>query len=496
MTTIQASPKDGLVSSGSTTLSYIKRLGSPVAALASGLGGPVSVIRISGRDLSSLESFFGGFPEPGSFRFVKVKSPTGVDVKQAESPLLDEGLLLRFKAPYSFTGEDVLEFQGHGVPELIEVFLDALEAKGVARALPGEFSFRAVWNKKMSMEEASRLQMLFRSENLGANSASKLLSVRSSQDEKMQALLKDCRDALTSARGRIEAAIDFSEAEEEQSEDMAAAAKKVLQVKKEIQSLLNSYEIFTSQSEVPTIVLAGWPNAGKSTLMNILCGGKRSLVSSTAGTTRDYVEVQLKTPSGQRFKLVDTAGLRDFESSGSLDENQVLESEGIQVAKELIDAAALVIWVHDARSFNRDEIESYFSGVSGQLEKLRFLLSHGDMVEMAPSDQQTLNLLNEADLASDFVWKAVASVFEVQRNSEKANAQSDEETLVSSRQKDLLIACSQRLDEVMLALNGDLALEISGDLMRECDFLLKQCTGEELSEDYIGEVFSQFCLGK
>lgn len=490
---IQASLKDGLVSSGSSSLSYIKRLGSPVAALASGLGGPVSVIRISGRDLGFLEGFFGPFPDPGSFRFLKIKFSSEVDSAER---LLDEGLLLRFQAPHSFTGEDVLEFQGHGVPGLIEDLLDTLESIGVSRALPGEFSFRAVWNEKMSLEEASRLQMLFRSENLAAGSASKLLSVRDSQDEKMQSLLKGCRSALTSARGRIEAAIDFSEAEEEQSADMAAAAEKVIEVKKEIQSLINSYEVFSAQSEMPTIVLAGFPNAGKSTLMNILCGGKRSLVSSTAGTTRDYVEVQLKTPTGERFRLVDTAGLRDFGKPDSMEPNEILESEGISVAKELLNSAAGVIWVHDARSFNEVEVRNYLASLTDAPEKMRFLLSHGDLVSKSIEGAKTLNFLMDADLASDFVWESVRSILKNESELSEITCQSDSVPLVSSRQKELLLATSRKLDEVLAALNGDLALEISGDLMRECDFLLKQCTGEELSEDYIGEVFSQFCLGK
>lgn len=486
--------RQDLTTSTSTSLNYIKRIGTPITALASGLGGPVAIVRVSGKDLSFLEKAFGSFPKAGEHGLRKFRSTS----LETESKILDEVLLLHFKSPNSFTGEDVIEIQGHGVPALVDKVLKELQSLGCAPALPGEFSFRAVWNDKMTLEDASRLQMLFASEGLGASSASKLLSFSKTHDDKIQKLLSQCLDSILKARGRVEAAIDFSEAEEEQAEDIASANVRIVEVRKKLHHLLNTYEVFTQNSAIPTVVLAGPPNAGKSTLLNVLCGSERAIVSDVAGTTRDYVEVLLKTPAGRSFKLIDTAGIRKLalgsaDSARTKDEKLVghdeIESIGISKGTEIIEGSDVLIWIQDARKI--PESADRFKELNSKL-KVMELFSHADLVS-GSSSKNTHSFTEQESSACDYVFSSIDQIC-LERESEIDGM--EDESLVSQRQKKLLEEIFSELDKSEQCLTGIRPLELVGDHMRETEFLIRQVKGESLSEDYIGEIFSQFCLGK
>jgi len=487
----------------SASLNYIKRLGTPIAALASGLGGPVAIIRVSGEDLSFLEKTFGSFPKAGEHGLRKLRS-----FALENETILDEVLLLNFQAPNSFTGENVLEIQGHGVPALVESILKELQRLGCEPALPGEFSFRAVWNDKMSLEEASRLQMLFANEGLGSSSASKLLSFSKSHDENIQNALSECLDKILKARGRVEAAIDFAEAEEEQAEDIASASERISAVQNTLTALLNTYETFVQNASVPQVILAGPPNAGKSTLLNLLCGSERSIVSNIAGTTRDYVEVALKTPKGRSFKLVDTAGIRelvvqnssDFQTPGDTRaDHENLESKGIQKGLELIEKAQILFWVQDARDPEEDVALKKIRDQFPTLKIVSFF-SHADLLNS--SDTEVNSVLSRAKVFSftkDTSALNDAVLDEVDRLQSEREKNLDllsQENLISQRQKKLIDEVKTDLLHSQECLDGFRPLELVGDHLRDSEFKLRQVLGQELGEDYIGEIFSQFCLGK
>lgn len=450
-------------------------------ALATAIGGPVAVLRISGRDLSFLEPLVGPLPAPGEAKFRRLQS--------LDKQFLDEAVVLRFRSPHSFTGEDVIEIQGHGVAALVEKIQEATIALGAIPALPGEFSFRAVLNQKMTLEEASRLQTLFATEGLGASAASKLLSFGRSSDDSVNQIFSEALTAVAAARGRVEAAIDFAEAEDEQAQDIASAELRLLEVERQLQGLLNSFEVFARNARTPTVILFGKPNAGKSTLLNLLVGGTRSLVSPTAGTTRDYVEVHLRTPSGQSFRLLDTAGLRaSFQASSDI------ELAGMQLGLEMMESADLLIWLEDARSptstFGQPLVDAL-------LAKKSFLkiLTHADLLAASQDRGVAYDLVGgQASQAARAVLDFVDEFCRGRRV--EGDAVLDSSKLISQRQEALVRDALNETREALRCLRGERSLEIIGDLLRHLDKLLRSARGEALTDDYIGQIFTQFCLGK
>lgn len=464
----------------SNSLAYFQRIGTPIVATATALGGPVAILRVSGRDLSFLESLVGPLPAPGEARLRRLQSP--------EKQFLDEALVLSFVAPHSFTGENVVEIQGHGVPALVEKIQETIIGLGAVAALPGEFSFRAVLNNKMTLEEASRLQTLFGMEGLGSSSASKLLSFGKSADARVNQIFDEVLEAVSAARGRVEAAIDFAEAEEEQAIDISSAEKRLLEVERTLQGLLNTYDVFARNARIPTVILVGRPNAGKSTLLNLLVGGKRSLVSDIAGTTRDYVEVQLRTSSGQTFKLLDTAGLRS-----SLESSDALEVQGMELGLEMMESADILVWVEDARApekgFKNARIDPLFAS-----KKVLKVGSHADFLGTKATEND-FNLVGpSAHLAARRVLDFVEEVCQ-SRGLEGSQVLEDSQ-LISQRQETLLRDALIETREALLCLRGLRPLELVGNVLRHLDSLLRHARGESLTDDYIGQIFTQFCLGK
>ena len=463
------------------SLAYFQRVGTPIVALATAIGGPVAVLRVSGRDLSFLVPLIGPLPLPGEAKFRRLHS--------LDKHFLDEAVVLRFQAPHSFTGEDVIEIQGHGVPALVEKIQEEAIALGAITALPGEFSFRAVLNQKMTLEEASRLQTLFATEGLGASAASKLLSFGSSSDESVNRIFQDVLTAVAAARGRVEAAIDFAEAEDEQAQDIASAELRLLEVERQLQGLLNSYEVFARNARTPTVILFGKPNAGKSTLLNLLVGGTRSLVSPLAGTTRDYVEVHLRTPSGQSFRLLDTAGLRS-----SLQNVDGIEAAGMRLGLEMMGSADVLVWIEDARTPTKTFDHSQVDALLATKPHLK-IYTHADLLGGSQERGQAYDLVGDqspmaARAVLDFVDQVCRS-----RHFEGDSALASGK-LISQRQEMLVRDALGETREALRCLRGERSLEIIGDLLRQLDKHLRGARGESLTDDYIGQIFTQFCLGK
>lgn len=476
-----------LMTRTASSLEYFQRKGTPIVAVATALGGPVAIIRVSGNDLSFLERCTGSLPQAGTAVLRSLKDSKG--------QFLDEALVIFFKGPKSFTGEDVVEIQGHGVPALVDRIVNEIVSLGARPALPGEFSFRAVLNNKMSLDDASRLQSVFANEGLGASSAAKLLGFSRSQEEDIQKLFDQALLSVASARGRVEAAIDFSEAEEEQAQDIASAQTRLEEVRRTLRDLLNSYEVFVSNSRVPRVVLFGRPNVGKSTLLNLMCGSRRSLVSSVAGTTRDYVEVTLKTEKGISFRLVDTAGLR-FLASTSSDLRDPIEEAGIEMGLELMEGADVLVWIQDARDVRENFDEERVDRILSKKKCVR-ILSHAD--KLSPQKIPVFEAFDfvgelSSRKARNYVFEAIdKALFEKYSEDSKDAAFS---TLLSQRQETQIREALFFLDEALDCLSGARPLEIIGDSLRGVELALRRAKGEGVSEDYIGQIFTQFCLGK
>jgi len=451
----------------SRSLDYFKRIGSPVVAQATASGGPVCILRVSGKNLDSLKDLLGGsFPEE------RVASYRNVG-------MLDKALVLFFRGPRSFTGEDVLEIQCHGVDTLVDSLIQKICSCGVRLALPGEFSFRAYFNKKMTLEQAQFLNEALSSQRITADAISKLIGHSKLNEEKANEAFVALLDKVYSARGRVESSIDFPEAEEEQSADVASALSTLEALRLELNRMLSLYENFVASASFPTVCIVGSPNAGKSTLFNLLCGAERSLVSDTKGTTRDYLESIVRVGSN-RIRLIDTAGLRVI-PDGSGDSS--LEKLGMERGLDIVKDAQLLLWVKPFGEKDELQLEEW---IKDEEISILEVFSFGDRVES----------LEALDLREESSARKILFLLEKTLKELSPKIESDRALLLSSRQFQLLRRANSHLDESLESLIGARPIELCAQSLQEIEKLLKQCIGQDVGEEYIGEIFGQFCLGK
>lgn len=480
MATIQTTALQGRKTDdqGKLSLRYFQRLGRPVVAPATPVGGPVCIVRVSGEDLSFIESFIGGaLPAAGHFAYRELKIP-------GEQTCIDRSLVLRFQKPHSFTGEDVVEIQCHGIPSIVERITEAICSLGAEFALPGEFSFRAFYNGKWSLAEAEALQSALKRSHLDTHEAQSLLGYsrlgRETLDELIQLALRD----MAAVRGRVEAAIDFPEAEEEQTDYIRSARDMVERTKLRFVRLVTAFENFSKEGSLPVVAIVGPSNVGKSTLFNMLSGAERSIVSHFPGTTRDYLETRVKLPSGAWIRLMDTAGFRDLETSA--DRHEEMELEGMRRARDLASSS----WVnlHISKASERTD-----SGSPVRANDL-CIYSHADAMDK--SGPWDFDFIHDKDRVVRTLFAEIDGRLADEMKRRHESTDSENSLLTSERQELLLRSVASELEEVSAALDGHRPLEIVATHLSKSEELLRQTIGRGVSDAYLGEIFSQFCLGK
>lgn len=465
----------------SSTLDYFKRKGSPVAGIATATGGPVLVLRISGNNLDFLRNLFDSdLPSPGTFQLKKIVG--------SDSQLLDQALVLNFKSPNSFTGEDVVEIHTHGVPSLTQEIFERLKDLGVEKALPGEFSFRAVMNEKMTLEQAEALNFVLKADSLPSKQSSKLIALRKIPND-VEELMKRLLSDLQKARGRVEAAIDFPEAEVEQAVEIASAKKILLEALESLISFQNAYRNFRKSYQIPLVAIVGSPNAGKSTLLNILLGGEKALVSPLPGTTRDLVEGELELPNSKKVRLIDTAGIRSHLSEKSAHDE--LEEAGILKAFDALEDAAAVIWVKNLSKREEDP------RISQKIQSLNVpvveVYSHLDENPKASAENAFSLINSDRKALKAFIFRGLEKAFS---NSLDSSCENSHSLWLSERQYRELGLAEGLVRSALGSLEGERPMELVGDDLRDAEKTLLGVLGQELGEEYISQIFSQFCLGK
>lgn len=436
--------------------------GTTIYALASAPGkGGVAVVRISGPEAGAALHFLGVAELPAARMATLATLRHGAQT-------LDQALILRFTAPHSFTGEDVVELHLHGGRAVISAVLDALAAcPGLRLAEPGEFTRRAFLHDKMDLAQAEGLADLIDAQT-SAQHRQALRQLGGDASKRVTAL----REQILAPLALLEAYIDFPD-EEIPEEVLAETTERVAALSAEIQSLMNDGGIGEKIREGIEIVILGPPNAGKSSLLNCLSKREAAIVSDEPGTTRDTIEVHLEL-SGYEVTLVDTAGLR--EASGAI------EAEGIKRAKNRGQNAELTLTLLDAVT-----APEQFSEIAPLLGPKNLLVVNKiDLKSDVKLPQNYLGVSVHSGHGIDTLIAAIENrVVELMESAPSP-------LITRARHREALRDANLVLSRWDLAL----PLELACEELRVAATALGKITGKIWVDDVLDLVFSRFCIGK
>ena len=458
-------------------------------ATAPGRGG-VGIIRISGPQAETVaQAILGKVPD--------VRKAEYLPFKDKNNQTLDQGIALFFKAPHSFTGEDVLELQGHGGPVVLDMLLkEIIDLPNIRLAKPGEFSEQAFLNDKLDLTQAEAIADL-----INSSSEQAARSALHSLQGNFSKLVNDMVESIIHLRMYVEAAIDFPEEEID-----FLADKKIVTDLKAIISQVESVRKQAQQGSIiregMRVVIAGKPNAGKSSLLNALSGKESAIVTDIAGTTRDVLTEQIHI-DGMPLHIIDTAGLRDSDDR--------VEQIGIERAWKEIEQADRVLLMVDAsenHSILEDEqdIKNYYP----------------EFFEKLPSDIGLTLVRNKADLNKSIEQTSIGLTEFTDSNNKSHTSvtlsaktgsgvdslkehlkaimgyQGSTEGGFMARRRHLtaLNNTHQHLITGLDQLESYVAGEILAEELRICQLELDQITGEFTSDDLLSKIFSSFCIGK
>lgn len=445
-----------------------------IAAIATPQGrGGIGVIRLSGRAASAIAAQLTGrpLPPPRYAQFAAFLDADGLPI--------DEGLVLYFPAPHSFTGEDVVELQGHGGVMVQNALLSRLFELGAIAAQAGEFSARAFANGKLDLVQAEAIADLIDASSQAA-ARSAVRSLQGVFSERVNSVLEQ----LIHLRLHVEAAIDFPEEEIDFLADgkILALLEGVREAIRQVQASARQGQLLREGLQV---VIAGKPNAGKSSLLNALAGVDRAIVTDIAGTTRDVLHEKI-TLNGLPITLTDTAGLRDT--------TDVVEQEGIRRAYREIEQADLLLLVHDAVT-DHDPLSLAQQFFANQADPKRLILISNkcDLCGIAPQQVQ--------EHGFDRIWlsakRAEGIDGLVSLISARAGYQPEEDTFIArTRHVDAMRRCQAYLSDAHEQLVVYQAGELMAESLRMAQQALSEITGEFSADDLLGNIFGSFCIGK
>jgi len=448
------------------------RLTDRIAAIATPPGrGGIGVVRVSGRDLLPFAAALTG-RTPDAFR---PRRATSADFLDAVGGLLDQGLLLHFPAPHSFTGEDVLELQGHGGPVVMHALLARCVELGARLAEPGEFSRRAFENDKIDLAQAEGIADLIEAASAQAARA----ALRSLSGE-FSAAVHALTDGLAELRSLIEATLDFPDEEIDPLADTDIVPR-LARLTGELATLrARAHEGSVLRSGL-IVVLAGLPNVGKSSLLNRLAGAERAIVTEIPGTTRDAVRETIQV-EGIPLHIIDTAGLRDTED--------VVEKLGIERSWREIELADVILQIVDARSGVTPADQAITARLPAGIERV--------VVENKADLAQRQAGRHEANGAVHLVLSAksgtgVALLHDELLRVAGWRGHGEDALLARARHLEALAAAAVRIKDAGGLLGR---LELAAEELRLAQEALSRITGEFTADDLLGMIFGRFCIGK
>ncbi len=458
-----------------------------IAALATSpsASSALNIIRLSGDGVFAVVlSAFRTASQKKLRQFSHKQAEYGYFIHPQSGDIIDEVILLPFFAPHSYTGEDSVEINCHGGHLLYKRILDVLASFGVRHAEAGEFTKRAVLNGKMDISQAEAVQEVVSAEN------NLLLSL--AQKNLMGSFKKELAsvsEPLFELITLFEANINFSD--EVNAEVPPELFSSLIDA---VQSLLSS-GAYIDDLHLENILILGEPNVGKSSLMNLLCGKEKSIVTDISGTTRDMIEQKVEI-AGFHATLIDTAGLKE-------ETKDIIEAKGIEKALEMIPRSGIVLYLIDAgKPFNKEGFLQVYQNISRH-SHLSFIICV-NKTDLNPSfDFSPLYaLLTQREHVSllSLSVKKKQNIEKLKEEIKKKMALSeslfDKAYYINKRQKSLMESALQLIKEAQNCYTSGESEEITLQLLHEASGELSLITGKMTTEEMLGNIFSGFCIGK
>ncbi len=455
------------------------KIDDTIVALATPQGiGAIGVIRLSGAAAINLCSIvFKGKDlekQPShTLHFGKIVDD--------ENQIIDEVLISLFKAPHSYTGENVVEISCHGSPFILQKVIETLIHHGARNAEPGEFTLRAFLNKKLDLSQAEAVADLIASDS-GASHNLAMQQMRGG----FAKIIGELRAELINFAALIELELDFSE------EDVEFANREHLislidKLQKIVTPLIESFQLGNVIKNGVSTVIAGRPNAGKSTLLNVLLQEDRAIVSEIAGTTRDTIEEALVI-GGVVFRLIDTAGIREATNA--------IEHLGIEKTFQKIKQSSIIIYVFDSTELNEGEVQNDLAQLHAGEIPVVIIANKMDLLGADPhlafpnlpihfmAAKESKNIAGLKTILHDIVLK-------------NKSAGANHTIITNLRHFDALTKANKALEAVKTGIHNNISGELIAQDLKEALNALGAITGEiDIDRDVLGAIFSKFCIGK
>ena len=492
-------------------------LSDTICALATPAGGAIGLIRVSGpQAIPTVDTFFQ--PAKGK-KLSQRPSHTSIFGTISQEATLDEVLVTLFRAPHSYTGEDIVEISCHGSTYILTRVLEILISQGCRQAEPGEFTKRAFLNGKMDLSQAEAVADLIASTTQSSHQIA-LRQLRGDYSSRLRAL----REQLLQICALLELELDFSDHEDIQFADRSQLQSLVAQLLEHIKNLCESFRLGNALKRGILVVIVGQTNVGKSTLLNALLSEQRAIVSPIHGTTRDTIEAT-QNISGHLFRFIDTAGLRST--------SDPIEQMGIERTLDSLQKAEIVVWLLDATN----QPQAQYNALAPQIlpaihgKPLILLLNKADLAPTAsvvqeavpfsaigesrqeplkPTDKSPsyVHSVPQDDLPSsnlrpapsetksptDVAWLKNKFLSILQN----LRAQTPQEDIIVSsiRHFENLTRAGEALERVILSLQSQIPSDLVCQDLREASHYLGEILGEVTSDDILQHIFSRFCVGK
>ena len=453
-----------------------------IIALATPPGvGAIGVIRVSGPEAIRLTD--------AVFKGKKLEDQPGHtlhfgSIHDEEGRLLDEVLVSLFRGPRSYTGEDATEISCHGSHYILQEVMALLLRKGARLAKPGEFTLRAFLNGRMDLSQAEAVADLIASESASAHAIA-MQQMRGGFSNEIRRL----RQELIDFAALIELELDFGEEDVEFANraDLKDLIRRILRL---MHDLAQSFQLGNVIKNGVSTVIAGRPNAGKSTLLNALLNEERAIVSDIAGTTRDTIEETLHI-GGVTFRIIDTAGIREAQDA--------IEAVGVAKTMEKVRQSALLVYVFDVIRSSPEEVRTDLEQLVGPDTRLLVVANKMDL------NPYTSHAHYACDLLPESAWVPVSALnnMNVEYLKEKllssvleGKLRTEHTVVANARHYDALLKSSESLTDALRSIETGVSGDfIAMDIRRALTFL-GEITGEISSEDLLDSIFSRFCIGK